>query len=114
MQLCTHPSRSRAYAPCTTIHVGGANWIEVEPSPQYIGHAQFSIVGYRMSGKHEDLVGPTITCSSDSDVPPPSPPKRQPDCELMPEVEAYPLGATREAGSDITVRGSEYELYLSD
>ena len=43
---------------------GGANWILVEASPQYIGHDSFSIEGYRAGGgRHEDLVSPTITCN---------------------------------------------------
>ncbi|KAL1523755.1 hypothetical protein AB1Y20_018681 [Prymnesium parvum] len=87
-----------------TAVAGGSNWIEVEPTPGYVGHDQFSIEGYRTGGAHDDLVSPTITCSGDTDVPPPSPPKLQADCDLMPELQTYPLGATREAGSDATIK----------
>jgi hypothetical protein len=87
---------------------GGPNFVEVEVSPAYVGHEYFSIQGFREGGgTHEDMLSPTITCSGGSDVPPPAPPHST-DCDLMPEYGAYPLGGTREAGSDVTIKLSRW------
>lgn len=83
---------------------GGPNFVEVEVSPAYVGHEYFSIQGFREGGgSTDDMLSPTITCSGGADVPPPSPPHAT-DCDLMPQYGAYPLGGTREAGSDVTVK----------
>ena len=87
---------------------GGPNFVEVEVSPAYVGHEYFSIQGFREGGGgHEDMLSPTITCTGGTDVPPPSPPHST-DCDLMPEYGAYPLGGTREAGSDVTIKLSRW------
>ena len=87
-----------------TAVAGGPNFVEVEVSPAYVGHEYFSIQGYREGGSsHEDMLSPTITCSGGTDVPPPAPPHAT-DCDLMPEYGAYPLGGTRDAGSDVTLK----------
>lgn len=82
---------------------GGTNFVEVEVSPAYVGHEYFSIQGFREGGTTEDMLSPTITCSGGADVPPPAPPHAA-DCDLAPEYGAYPLGGTREAGSDVTLK----------
>ena len=87
---------------------GGPNFVEVEVSPGYIGHEYFSIQGFREGGgSHEDMLSPKITCVGGADVPPPSPPHAR-DCDLGVEYGAYPLGGTREAGSDVTLRLSDW------
>ena len=87
---------------------GGPNFVEVEVSPAYVGHEYFSIQGFREGGgSTDDMLSPTITCSGGSDVPPPSPPHPA-DCDLAPQYGAYPLGGTREAGSDATIKLSRW------
>lgn len=82
---------------------GGPNFVEVEVSPAYVGHEYFSIQGFREGGSTDDMLSPTITCGGGADVPPPAPPHAA-DCDLAPEYGAYPLGGTREAGSDVTLK----------
>ena len=87
---------------------GGPNWVQVEVTPSYVGHEYFSIQGFREGGgSHEDLLSPTITCVGGGDVPPPSPP-HLPDCDLAPVYGSYPLGGSREAGSDVTIKLSKW------
>lgn len=89
---------------------GGSNFVEVQVTPGYIGHEYFSIQGFREGGTTEDLRSPTITCNGGADVPPPSPP-HLPDCDLAPEYSGYPLGGTREAGSDVTIKLSTWKPF---
>ena len=90
---------------------GGANFVEVAVTPMYTGHEYFSIQGFREGGgSHDDMLSPTITCSGGSDVPPPSPPHAA-DCDMSPEYGAYPLGGTREAGSDVTIKLADWEPF---
>jgi hypothetical protein len=86
---------------------GGPNFVEVEVSPAYVGHEYFSIQGFREGGSTDDMLSPTITCTGGTDVPPPAPPHAA-DCDLAPQYAAYPLGGTREAGSDVTLKLSRW------
>ena len=68
----------------------------------------FSVKGIRRGGPPEDLLEPTITCSGDVDVPPPSPP-HPPDCDLAPQVHTYPIGSTVADGSRVTMKLSSWK-----
>ncbi len=90
---------------------GGENWIEIEVTPQYIGHTYFSIQGFRQGGtSSEDLLVPIITCNGGTDVPPPSPPGVT-SCDLAPKYGAYPIGGTRESGSDVTIKLTDWKPF---
>ena len=87
---------------------GGVDFVEVEVNPSYVGHEYFSIQGFREGGgSHEDLLSPEITCVGGTDVPPPMPPG-PPSCDLGPLYGSYPLGGSREAGSDVTLKLSKW------
>lgn len=82
---------------------GGKNFVVVQASPQYMGHPTFQVQGLRRGGTPEDLLTPTITCSGGVNVPPPSPPGPA-ECDLNPQVHAYPIGSTLAAGNRVTMK----------
>ena len=87
---------------------GGHRFVLVKPQAQYVGHDYFSVKGIRRGGPAEDLLEPTITCTGDVDVPPPSPP-HPPDCDLAPQVHTYPIGSTLQDGSRVTMKLSSWK-----
>ena len=87
---------------------GGHRYVLVKPQAQYVGHDYFSVKGIRRGGPPEDLLEPTITCTGDVDVPPPSPP-HPPDCDLAPQVHTYPIGSTVADGSRVTMKLSSWK-----
>jgi hypothetical protein len=87
---------------------GGHRYVLVKPQAQYVGHDYFSVKGIRRAGPPEDLLEPTITCTGDVNVPPPSPPG-PPECDLAPQVHTYPIGSTVAAGSRVTMKLSSWK-----
>ena len=87
---------------------GGHRFVLVKPQAQYVGHDYFSVKGIRRGGPPEDLLEPTITCTGDVDVPPPSPP-HPPDCDLAPQVHTYPIGSSSADGSRVTMKLSSWK-----
>ena len=89
-----------------TVADSGADYVVVEPTPQYIGHADFQIMG--KAHVDTNLLSPEISCFGNEDTPPPAPPHHQ-DCDLEPDYYSTPLGPTLELGSIVTLKFSSWE-----
>ena len=89
-----------------TVADSGADYLVVEPTPQYIGHADFQIMG--KAHVDTNLLSPEISCFGNEDTPPPAPPHHQ-DCDLEPDYFSTPLGPTLDLGSIVTLKFSAWE-----
>ena len=89
-----------------TVADSGADYVVVEPTPQYIGHADFQIMG--KAHVDTNLLSPEISCFGNEDTPPPAPPHHQ-DCDLEPDYYSTPLGPTLDLGSIVTLKFSSWE-----